>query len=130
MNLKIYKRTQGKNSRLWTAIALFSVVAVGCWRLYDKLYAVSPDNPWVYTAIPAGVCAVFAVLIYWLSNKPAIADFLIAAEGEIKKVSWSSRKEIVNSTMIVISVVVIIATGLWLVDTAFYLFFSDVVNLY
>ena len=128
MNLKIYKRTQGKNSRLWTALALFFVVAIGCWRLHQKLLV--QDNPWVHTMIPAGICAVFAALIYWLSNKPAVADFLIAAEGEIKKVSWSTRKEIVNSTLIVITVVVIMATGLGLVDLCFRLFFSEVVNLY
>ncbi|MCD6175322.1 MAG: preprotein translocase subunit SecE [Planctomycetes bacterium] len=80
--------------------------------------------------IPAAVCTVFAALIYWLSNKPVIADFLIAAEGEIKKVSWSSRKEIINSTLIVISVVAMMATGLGLVDLGFRLFFSEVVNLY
>ena len=127
MNLKIYKRSQGKNSRLWTAMTLFLIVAVGCWRLHLKLQVY---NVWVYTLVPAGVCAVFAAVIYWLSNKPVIADFLIAAEGEIKKVSWSSRKEIVNSTLIVISVVVIMATGLGLVDLGFRLFFSEVVNLY
>lgn len=128
MDLKIYKRTQGKNSRLWTAIALFFIVAVGCWRLHLKLLV--QENPWVHTMIPAGVCAVLAAVIYWLSNKPVIADFLIAAEGEIKKVSWSNRKEIVNSTVIVISVVAIMAAGLGLVDLGFRLFFSEVVKLY
>jgi preprotein translocase subunit SecE len=130
MNLKIYKRSQGKNSRLWTAMALFLIVAVGCWRLYEKLYAFAPDNPWLYTLTPAVIAAIFAALLYWLSNRPAIADFLIAAEGEIKKVSWSTRKEIVNSTVIVISVVAVMATGLGLVDLGFRMFFDNVVNLY
>ncbi len=128
MNLKIYKRTQGKNSRLWTAMTLMLIVTVGCWRLHEKLLVF--DNVWLDTMIPAAVCAVFSALIYWLSNKPVIADFLIAAEGEIKKVSWSSRKEIVNSTLIVISVVAIMATGLGLVDLGFRIFFDDIVNLY
>ena len=128
MNLKIYKKGQGKNSRLWTAIALVAVIAIGCWRLHLKLQTY--DNPWVETLIPALICAVFAGVIYWLSNIPTIANFLIAAEGEIKKVSWSSRKEIVNSTLIVITVVAVMATGLGLADIAFRLFFSEVVNLY
>jgi preprotein translocase subunit SecE len=128
MNLKIYKRGQGKNSRLWTALVLLMIVAVGCWRLHEKLQV--SNNPWLHTMIPAVVCAIFAGVIYWLSNKPTVADFLIAAEGEIKKVSWSSRKEIVNSTMIVIVVVAIVATGLGLVDIGFRLFFSEIVNLY
>ena len=107
---------------------LLAIVAVGCWKLHLKLEA--QDNPWLDTLVPALVCVVFGAIIYWLSNIPTIADFLIAAEGEIKKVSWSSRKEIVNSTVIVISVVAIMAVGLGLVDLGFRVFFSEVVNLY
>jgi preprotein translocase subunit SecE len=109
-------------------MALLLVVAVGCWKLHLKLEA--QENVWIHTLVPAVVCAVFAAVIYWLSNIPTIADFLIAAEGEIKKVIWSSRKEIMNSTLIVICVVAVMATGLGLVDIAFRLFFSEVVNLY
>ena len=128
MNLKIYKRTQGKNSRLGTAIVLFAIVMIGCWRLYQSLQA--HDNVWIETLVPSSVAVIFAALIYWLSNKPTVADFLIAAEGEIKKVSWSSRKEITNSTIIVIFVVVFMACGLGAVDFMFRLFFQEVVNLY
>ena len=128
MNLKIYKQGQGKNSRLWTAMVLLVIVAAGCWRLHLKLQA--QDNVWLETLVPALICAVFAAVIYWVSNLPTVADFLIAAEGEIKKVSWSSRKEIVNSTMIVISVVAILATGIGLVDLGFQVFFRQVVSLY
>ncbi|MHC4551250.1 MAG: preprotein translocase subunit SecE [Planctomycetota bacterium] len=127
MNLKIYKRGQGKNSRLGAALVIFAIVAVGCWKLYEKL---GGTNVWVQTLVPVLVCSAFAALIYWLSNKPTLADFLIAAEGEIKKVSWSSRKEIVNSTMIVISVVVVMSCGLGAVDMLFQMFFSRIVNLY
>lgn len=127
MNLKIYKRGQGKNSRLWTAVVLLVVVAAGCWRLHLKLES---QNPWIHTLVPALVCAAFGALIYWLGNIPAVANFLIAAEGEIKKVSWSSRKEIVTSTLIVICVVAIMATGLGAVDFIFQLFFRELVKLY
>jgi preprotein translocase SecE subunit len=127
MNFKIYKRGQGKNSRLGTALVTFAIVAIGCWNLYMRLQG---SVVWVQTVVPVCVCAVFAGLIYWLVNIPAVADFLIAAEGEIKKVSWSTRKEITNSTIIVIFVVVIMATGLGFVDVAFRLFFDQIVNLY
>ncbi len=127
MNLKIYKRGQGKNSRLATALIAFTIVAIGCWCLYMKLQG---TDPWIQTLVPVAVCALFAGVIYWLSNKPSIADFLIAAEGEIKKVSWSSRKEIVTSTIIVICVVGIMASGLHLVNFLFQLFFQEIVKLY
>lgn len=127
MNFKIYKRGQGKNSRLGSALVAFAIVAIGCWNLYGQLleYGI-----WVQTMVPVVVCGVLAGLIYWLMNKPVIADFLIAAEGEIKKVSWSSRKEITNSTIIVIFVVVLMASGLGLVDLGFQMFFDRVVDLY
>ncbi|MCE5186713.1 MAG: preprotein translocase subunit SecE [Planctomycetaceae bacterium] len=128
MNIKIYKNGQGKNARLGTAISVFVVAALGCWILHRRL--LMTDNPWIHSMIPAALCAVFAAVIYWLSNIPAVADFLIAAEGEIKKVSWSSRKEIAHSTVIVIFVVAVMAIGLGLVDLGFQVFFRDIVNLY
>ena len=74
--------------------------------------------------VPAGLFLLLAFLIYWLVNKPSIADFMIAAEGEMKKVSWSSKQEITVSTFIVIIVVLIMATLLGTTDFAFRLFFS------
>lgn len=129
MNLKIYKRGQGKNTRLWTGLMCFVVAAYGCWVLHQKLLAMS-DNVWVQTLIPAALCAIFAGLIWWLSNMPSLADFLIAAEGEIKKVSWSSRKEIVSSTTVVIVVVAAMSIGIGVWDVLLHMFFSDIVNLY
>ena len=129
MNLKIYKRGQGKNTRLWTGLVCFVVAAFGCWKLHEKLQA-SFDDVWIETLIPAAVCAIVAGVIWWLSNLPSVADFLIAAEGEVKKVSWSSRKEIVNSTTVVIIVVAVMSIGIGVWDLLLHLFFGDIVNLY
>jgi preprotein translocase subunit SecE len=49
---------------------------------------------------------------------------MIAAESEMKKVSWSSRKEIAVSTFIVIIVVVIMAILLGATDLTFRTFFT------
>jgi preprotein translocase SecE subunit len=54
---------------------------------------------------------------------------MILAEGEMKKVSWSSRKEIAVSTFIVIVVVVIMAVLLGITDLSFKLFFSEVLGI-
>ena len=59
----------------------------------------------------------------------SIADFMISAEGEMKKVSWSSRREIAVSTAIVISVVVLMAVFIGAVDLGFYMFFNRVVGI-
>ena len=127
MGLKIYKRGQGYYTRLYTALISFAIVATGCYVLYDKLQVYG--NIWVSTMVPAGICAVFAGLIFWIVNKPNIADFMISAEGEVKKVSWSSRREIINSTIIVISVVVLMAVMLLAADVGFQLLFRDVLEI-
>jgi preprotein translocase subunit SecE len=128
MAFDIYKRGQGKYTRLYSAFGFGMVIALGCLLLYRKLDG-ADLGLWVATMVPAGVFVGFALLIFWLSNKPLVADFLIAAEGEVKKVSWSSRKEIAVSTFVVIVLVVIMAMLLGATDLSFKLFFSEVLGI-
>jgi preprotein translocase SecE subunit len=78
---------------------------------------------WFETMIPAGLFVGLTLLVFWLVNKPTVADFMIAAEGEMKKVSWSSRKEVAVSTFIVIWVVIITAFLLGTTDLVFNMVF-------
>lgn len=123
MTFKIYKRGQGKNTRLCTAFGLGIIIALGCVRL-SSLLGATDVGPWFETMVPAGLFGVFGLLIFYLVNKPVVADFMIAAEGEMKKVSWSSRKELVVSTFVVIMVVIIMAVLLGITDLSFRLFFN------
>ncbi|MEJ2702554.1 MAG: preprotein translocase subunit SecE [Sedimentisphaerales bacterium] len=127
--LKIYKRGQGKYTRLGSAFSAAVIVGLGCMRLYGKLEAVSWGLSnraalWIATMVPAGLFVILGLLVFWLVNKPSVADFMIAAEGEMKKVSWSSRQEIAVSTSIVIVVVIIMAALLGTTDFGFQLFFQ------
>ena len=126
MGFEIYKRGQGYYTRLYSALMMFVVVAFGCYALHEKLRG---TNIWVETLVPAGLCVVLGFLIYWLMNKPNFADFLIAAEGEIKKVSWSSRKEIAVSTFIVIFVVASMTIMLFAADFVFKYLFMEVIGI-
>jgi preprotein translocase SecE subunit len=128
MVFDIYKPNQGKYTRLGSAFGFGTVVVLGCLILYQKLEG-ADMGLWISTMVPVGVCAVFAILIFWLSSRPAVADFLIAAESELKKVSWSSRKEIAVSTFIVIVLVIILAVLLGAADLCFKLFFTQVFGL-
>ena len=134
MAFEIYKRSQGKYTRLYSAAGAAVVAALGCLQLYNKLQAASLGlSPratlWVATMVPVALFVVLAALIFWLVNKPSIADFMIAAEGEMKKVNWSSRKEIVVSTSVVIVVVVILAAFLGLTDIIFELLFREIIGI-
>ncbi len=130
MVFDIYKRGQGKYTRLSSGFAMALVIGLGCLRLYSKLEAASwggmsvRATMWIATMVPAGLFVLLALVIFWLSNKPSVADFMIAAEGEMKKVSWSSRQEIAVSTFIVIVVVVVMGVLLGATDLGFRTFFS------
>lgn len=123
MAFDIYKRGQGKYTRLCSAFGVATIAGLGCLQLYKKLQA-ADLGLWVEIMVPAGLFVALGILIFWLVNKPAIADFMVVAEGEMKKVSWSSRKEIVVSTSIVIVVVIFMAVLLGVTDLSFQLFFS------
>ena len=123
MVFDIYKRGQGKYTRLCSAFGAEIIAGLGCLQLYKKLQATNLGL-WVETMVPAGLFVALSLLIFWLVNKPTIADFMIVAEGEMKKVSWSSRREIAVSTFIVIVVVIIMAVLLGFTDLVFEMFFD------
>jgi preprotein translocase SecE subunit len=123
MIFTIYKRGQGKYTRLCSAFAAAIIVGLGCLQLYKRLQA-TDLGLWVETMVPAGLFVVFALLISWLANKPSVADFMISAESEMKKVSWSSKQEIAVSTFIVIVVVVFMAALLGATDLFFRTLFT------
>jgi preprotein translocase subunit SecE len=114
----IYKPGQGKYTRLGTGFTVAIIVTVGCWQLY-RLLTGSEVRMWLAMMVPAVVLVALSALTYWLLNRPSVADFLIAAEGELKKVNWSSRKEIAVSTFVVIIVVIVMAALLGMTDFVF-----------
>lgn len=130
MVLNIYKKGQGKYTRLCSAFGLAIFAVLGSWRLYVSLDASSlwgmsnRAHLWVSTMVPVGLFVVLALVIVWLANKPSLADFMIASEGEMKKVSWSSKQEIFVSTVVVIVVVVVMAVLLGITDLGFQAFFG------
>ncbi|HLB74969.1 MAG TPA: preprotein translocase subunit SecE [Sedimentisphaerales bacterium] len=129
MGFNIYKRGQGKYTRLCTAFGGALIAGGGCWRLYQMLgawlTALSRNTAmWVEIMVPVGLFVVLALFLLWLVNKPSVADFMIAAEGEMKKVSWSSRQEIIVSTTVVIVVVILMALVLFVTDMTFRTFFT------
>jgi len=128
MAFEIYKKGQGKYTRLCTAFGAAIIAALGCMELYKSI---PPDlgGMWVQTMVPVGIFVILGLLIFYLVNKPSVANFMISAEGEMKKVSWSSKSEVAFSTLVVIAVVILLAVFLGAVDLGFELFFSDVVGI-
>ena len=65
----------------------------------------------------------YAGLAFWAMNKPTNADFLIATDSEMKKVNWTTRKELMGSTKIVIGFMFVMALLLFCYDLFFQLIF-------
>ena len=133
MLIEKYKWGQGKTTRLYTAMTEAILAAIGCWRVYQKLSAsmdvTTPIGLWLTVTVPLGIFVLIVFLLYWLLNKPMAADFLIAAEGELKKVSFSTKHEIMVSTFVVIVVVILTALMLGVADFCFNLFFTNVLGI-
>jgi preprotein translocase subunit SecE len=128
---EIYKRGQGKYVRICTYAGGMLIAVVGALSLSLKLAGYELTNtPFVKYGVPTAVVAGIAVLLFWLVNRPKTADFFIATEGEMKKVSWSSRKEIIGSTKVVIITTLIMAALLFGVDMLFTLFFQTIGVMY
>jgi len=125
--MHIYKPGQGKYTRLISGISVVTIVAIGCYLLYTRL-AATDLNPWIVFLLPLIIVVAAAAAIYWVLNKPSVADFMIASEGELKKVNWSSRKEVAVSTGVVIGVVVAMAALLGATDMVFQLIFDKLLG--
>ena len=99
-HLGVYKRSQGRIARQVTFGIMAVVVALGCWRLNS--YLLGSDSVWLRFGIPG----VLLLLGWWISfrlvNLPSFADFLIAVEAEMNKVSWPTRSELFRSVLVVI----------------------------
>jgi preprotein translocase subunit SecE len=98
----IYKRTQGRITRQVTFAVLAIVIALGLLRLSSIL--TSYGAHWEY-GLPGILLLAFLWIAYRVVNVPAFADFLIAVEAEMNKVSWPTRPELFRASMVVLIVI-------------------------
>jgi preprotein translocase subunit SecE len=110
----LVKPTQGRHARLWTAIGLAVLVAAGLYRLYVTQLA--DYAPLVRFGVPAAVALVLGWVIFRVVHYPPFADFLIATEAEMNKVSWTSKSDLYRATTVVLLTVLVLAVYLFLVD--------------
>jgi preprotein translocase SecE subunit len=105
--LSVYKAGQGFYTRMGTVIFVALVSMLGilwAWE-YFKGIRISGVNE-LYVAAGG------AILL-------GTVDFLIATEGEMKKVNWSTRREVIGSTTAVIMTAVILTVFCYVIDIGF-----------
>lgn len=127
-----YKKTQGQRVRRATMLAVLAIAVTGIWTLLEHKSLEFPNNHWELTipflggTIPLLRDVRFTVPIllalgsFWLAyrlvNFPVFADFLIATEAELNKVSWATRKRLVQDTIVVLTTVVLVTAFIFFVD--------------
>jgi preprotein translocase subunit SecE len=118
----IYKPGQGKYLRWGTVAGLSIFTLTGAAWVGEKLFASSEIQVKATAAVIwVAICAVVTFLVV---NTPKIAEFLIMTESEMRKVTWPTRREVINSTKIVILLTLALAFLLWVVDLGFYKLFE------
>ena len=121
--LAIFKPGQGFYTRVCSAVGLGLLACMGGMWLAPqfsgrRILGLEP----IYTqaAVVVLAIAIVAAIGYWLIGvKPRAVDFFIATEGEMKKVNWSTRKEVTGSTTLVIGFTIFLAALCFLLDYVF-----------
>ncbi|HJZ56676.1 MAG TPA: preprotein translocase subunit SecE, partial [Gemmataceae bacterium] len=124
-----YKRVLGQKVRRLTILGLLLIGATGVYSLWYQ--GMIPAN-WVLampfgwepvTVIPEAryVIPLLLVLLnlwiaYRMVNLPMFAEFLIATEAEMNKVSWTTRKRLAQDTVVVLVTTLLLTLFLLLVD--------------
>ena len=108
----IYKRTQGRVARQVTFATVAIIIAYGLWQLSDALVN---QEYWI-RALPGVLLVAGWWVTYRLVNVPNFADFLIAVEAEMNKVSWPTRQELFRGSAVVLITIILLAAVLFLFD--------------
>lgn len=126
MHAGIYKPGQGYWTRTMSAIAFSLLILMGAVWVWDLAGAMDVAFEEVYLSGSAALVFITVcgwLLYYFIGRKPRVVDFMIATEGEMKKVNWSTKKEIMSSTWVVIGLTIFIALTTFVCDQGFALFF-------
>ena len=109
----IYKRNQGRICRQVTFAAIAITMALGLYRLSLELI----DSG---RTVQFGVPGILLLLGLWVAfrivNVPAFADFMIAVEAEMNKVTWPTRPELFRGSGVVLVTIVSLSAVLFFFD--------------
>jgi preprotein translocase SecE subunit len=76
--------------------------------------------PYVRFTLPLFLAALALWFSWRLVNMPVFADFLIATEAELNKVSWTTRTRLKQDTIVVLVTVVLLSIFILTMDTVWY----------
>jgi len=110
----LYKPLQGRQARLWTAIALGLIIVFGLREIFDAIDG--RVNKFGAFGYPAAIGLLLGWITFRMLQYPPFVEFLIATEAEMNKVSWTSRDDLKRATTVVLVTVLLMAVFLFGVD--------------
>ena len=128
MAITIYKKGQAGLTRYSAAGVCAALLAWGCYSLFKAVYLPGwPRHSFFEVPgldldvtpallIAVGVFAAAGFGIFLILNRPSTTDLLIDTEQEMRKVSWPTRQEAWNSSVIVIVTVAVFTVLLFVFD--------------
>jgi preprotein translocase subunit SecE len=129
----LYKQKQGRIVRQLTCLAIWLACWLGGWQLFEAMGAwgtpaASGENAGFWQSarywLPLTLVAAGMWFGYRLVNWPRFADFLIAVEAEMSKVSWPTKTELYRASMVVIFTMAFLAILLFCYDAFWQLLFD------
>ncbi len=118
----IYKRNQGRITRQVTFAAMAITMGMGFWQVSQIM--IQSNSMMLRFGLPGVLLMLGLWVAYRVVNIPGVADFLIAVEAEMNKVSWPSRGELFRASVVVLITIFALATVLLLFDTFWTVFFE------
>ena len=132
----IYKKGQGYWTRMGTVAGVALVGLLTANFIYTELEGrlsgqdinnfltrIHLQQPRAAYLIVAAFAILYSTIAFHYMNKPVSVDFLIATDSEMKKVNWTSKKELIGSTKVVIGFMFVMALVLLCYDLFFQLVF-------
>jgi len=119
----VYKANQGRIVRQLTCLVIWVIVGLACWALHSSLRGSDIDST-LASIIPAALTAAGVWTGFRLVNWPRFADFLIAVEAEMNKVTWPGKDELTRAAFVVIFTIFFLAVSLFLFDIIWQKVFS------
>jgi len=123
--MRVYKPGQGPYVRWGSAIGIAILVLGFANFFYEQLARV--QNEWVQYLVPVAFLVLLGYGTFSLSRQShTVVDFMIATESEMKKVNWSTRREVLGATRVVIATVIGLGLILFAVNIFFMFVFESI----
>jgi len=131
-----YKASQGMRIRRGTILCVLILVGCGIYTMLARgSLRTAAGTGWTVSipftgaakltiladlqfTLPLLLAAFGLWLAYRIVNYPAFADFLIATEAEMNKVSWVTRRRLYQDTIVVLTTVLLLTFFMFIVDIA------------